>query len=419
MTTTPRVSSSHYDEQRRLGVVAARELTRLWGRVGTDFDRDWYPLIPEAAAAVTVAQTAAAVTSANYAPRLLQGFDFDAPPVGDIDTTAFAGTNKHGRPVAEVLAGATTYAKNLVGHGWAARDALTSTRDWLTSTGLTLVGDTGRSVVGSDITQRPNASGYVRMLNGPSCPRCVILAGKWFRWNEGFLRHPRCDCRHILAKDEAWAKAEGFVTDPYEYFNGLSKTEQDRLFGSNDAQALRDGADIYRVTNTRLRGLGKGRQARRYGTPSRMTVDDIYAASGNDRERAVDLLLSEGYITGPQVAGGNIKGRYYEGFGQMGRGGTRIGATLAIRRAQSTGVRDPYSPDGITRDPATQTAAERRLHRAYLNQRAVREGRNPFGSRPITASERSLVEAEYRKQVDDLRYQPRQVQRLAALLRMR
>lgn len=35
--------------------------------------------------------------------------------------------------------------------------------------------------------------GYVRMLTPPSsCDRCVILAGRWYRWNQGFERHPMC-----------------------------------------------------------------------------------------------------------------------------------------------------------------------------------------------------------------------------------
>ena len=32
-------------------------------------------------------------------------------------------------------------------------------------------------------------------------------------------------------------------------FNGMSEEEQDKVFGHADAQAIRDGADIYQVVN--------------------------------------------------------------------------------------------------------------------------------------------------------------------------
>lgn len=34
--------------------------------------------------------------------------------------------------------------------------------------------------------------GYVRVLNPPSCGRCAILAGRFYRWSAGFQRHPMC-----------------------------------------------------------------------------------------------------------------------------------------------------------------------------------------------------------------------------------
>lgn len=414
--------ADHYLEQRRFGVYAARRLQQLWGRVGAEFDEDWYPLIPAAAEAVAIAQKAAVITAAAYTPSVLAAAELDALPVGDIDTQAFAGINRWGNPLPQVLAGATTKAKNLVQHGAPLALALKQTSTWLGGTALTLVSDAGRQVVAADIAQRPQLDGYTRFLNTPSCNRCIILAGKFFRWNEGFQRHPRCDCQHFPSKSEAWALAEGFVDDPYDAFNRMSRAEQDRVYGENDAEAIRNGGDIYRVTNIRARGLAiptgrKGWQSRRYGTPTKRTIDDIFELAGDDRRRAVDLMLDEGYITGPQVTGGNIQGRYFTGYaGTMGRGGTRRGATMAFQRALSTGVRDPYAPTGLSLDPATQTAAERRLHTAYLNHRALGEGRNPFGNYAITDRTRATVESEYRAQLRALPDQPQQVRRLAVLL---
>lgn len=431
----PQSSLDHYVEQQPFGLLAAASVKRLWGQVGTEFDTDWAARLPQAVASVRLSQSAAAVTSAAYSPAMFAEMGTVAEPIGDIAPVAFVGMNRYGQSLEETLGGVTTTAKNYVGKGYSAVAAKQMASNWLVSTVLTTVGDTGRSVVSADIAQRPAIKGYVRMLNAPSCSRCITLAGKWFRWNEGFQRHKRCDCKHIPSQNEAWAKAEGFVTDPYEYFNGLPAAEQDKLFGANDAQAIRDGGDIYRVTNIRTRGLADdvvkrtsgrnaGWQARRYDTPSRMTVDDIYAQAGDNRELAASLLEGEGFITGPQVVGGNIKGRYYEGYaGTMGKGGRAKGATLSFQRAQATGVRDRFSPDSrVSLDSATQTAAERRLHSAYLNQRAINEGRNPFTAntrrQPITPEIRQTVQDQYLGVVADLANQPEQVRRLARLLGM-
>src|SRR5699024_3123647 len=121
----------------------------------------------------------------------------------------------------------------------------------------------------------PQVTGYVRMINPPSCDRCAILAGKRYLWNEGFLRHPNCDCIHIPASENV---AGDFRTDPYEYFKSLSESEQDRIFGKANAEAIRDGADIFQVTNTRMRGMSVvGREDLiEYGGQARRTIADIY-----------------------------------------------------------------------------------------------------------------------------------------------
>ncbi len=96
------------------------------------------------------------------------------------------------------------------------------------------------------------------MLNPPSCSRCIILAGRWYRWNEGFRRHPRCDCQHIPASESV---AGDMRVDPYETFRSMTLEEQERTFGRSQARAIRDGADIYRVVNINQRGLATAKGA--------------------------------------------------------------------------------------------------------------------------------------------------------------
>src|SRR5699024_7380691 len=92
--------------------------------------------------------------------------------------------------------------------------------------------------------------GYVRMVNPGACDRCIILAGKYYANNEGFLRHPNCYCFHVQTNPKA-AEAEGLITDPYDYFSSMSEEEQNKRFTKAGAQAIRDGADINQVVNAR------------------------------------------------------------------------------------------------------------------------------------------------------------------------
>jgi len=215
-----------------------------------------------------------------------------APATGGLVASRFTSAAPDGRPMGSLLDGSIIATKVAVKGGSSVREALRSGGSHLTRDVLTVMADTRRQVYHADIIQRPKLGGYARMLNTPSCSRCVILAGKWFGWNKGFLRHPRCDCIHIPASE---ALGEGMAINPRDYFDSLSKEAQDKTFGKAEARAIRDGADVGRVENIRSRGLGTAKAARKYGTPSRMTVDDIYRVAGS-RENAIRLLTAEGYI---------------------------------------------------------------------------------------------------------------------------
>jgi len=181
--------------------------------------------------------------------------------------------------------------KTAIKDGSTLTEALHAGGSWLTGTTLTVLGDTRRQVYHADIIQRKGL-GYTRMLNAPSCSRCVVLAGKFYAWNAGFKRHPRCDCIHIPAPESL---AEDSTTDPLEYFRSLSKAEQDAAFTKTGARAIRDGADVSRVVNVNSRGLGTAKGNKRFGTPSRMTVEDIYRQAGT-RTNAIRMLEREGYV---------------------------------------------------------------------------------------------------------------------------
>jgi hypothetical protein len=207
---------------------------------------------------------------------------------------------------------------------------------------------------------------------------------------------------HVQTTARAAAETEGLVHDPYEYFKSLSPEDQDRNYTKAGAQAIRDGGDIFQVVNSR-RGVKPGGLITSEGTSKRgnfgrngprLTPEAIYG-KGLSREATLAELERFGYILpGGQNPTGVLRGQA-EGFGQLGRGGTRVGAREAILRARETGVRDPNVR-------ATMTAAERRVFDAQANWDAVRSGRNPFTNAKnakVTPDVAARVEREYRKHI--------------------
>lgn len=149
-----------------------------------------------------------------------------------------------------------------------------------------IVTDAARAAESVAVTVRPNVY-HVRFLNLPSCSRCAVLAGRVYRWSDGFKRHPGCDCSMIpttvaspLVQDPEQLVRDGQVT-------GLSKA---------DRAAVADGADLGRVVNVRRQkaGLLEAGHALRRG--NRLTPSYIYRIA-RDRDHALELLRAHGYIT--------------------------------------------------------------------------------------------------------------------------
>lgn len=107
--------------------------------------------------------------------------------------------------------------------------------------------DTARSSVQTGMQARPSVRWYVRMLQGKSCARCAILAGRKYRSAVAFDRHKRCDCVHIPASESV----DDWTVNPRKFFNSLTAEEQDERFTKAGAQAIRMGADLSQVVNAR------------------------------------------------------------------------------------------------------------------------------------------------------------------------
>lgn len=150
-----------------------------------------------------------------------------------------------------------------------------------------LVQDAGRSAENVATAVRPNV-GWVRQLTPPSCSRCVVLAGRVYRYSDGFLRHPGDDCVTVPVA----AGDTTLVDDPRDLIEagmvtGLSKA---------DRQAIADGADFAKVVNIRLQSAGLTEAGRVLARRGKLTPEGIYARTGSNREAALELLQANGYL---------------------------------------------------------------------------------------------------------------------------
>lgn len=248
----PAAASEYAADQRREIRRAVTASAALWRRVGPDFDPGWLRIAPTLLMAVEASQREVAAGAQRYVPDVLEetGQVRAIAPAGRVVADGLIGVAGDGRPLDSLLYGAVTYSRERVAAGAGVSQALRSGGSWLTQAVSTVLSDTGRQSESLAIGVRP-VSGYVRMLNPPSCSRCVILAGRWYPKSSGFQRHPRCDCRHIPASESI---GSDLTVNPQAYMDSLTAAEQDSVLGKAGAAAVRNGADLNQVVNAR-RGM--------------------------------------------------------------------------------------------------------------------------------------------------------------------
>lgn len=149
-----------------------------------------------------------------------------------------------------------------------------------------LVQDAGRAAETVAVAVRPDVR-FVRYLNLPSCSRCAVLAGRVYRYSQGFLRHPNCDCVMLPTT----VAAPDLVQDPGE----LARAGQIRGLSAADMLAMEDGADLAQVVNVRQRRAGLRQAGRVLARRGRLTPEGIYATTSS-REEAVQALKAVGYV---------------------------------------------------------------------------------------------------------------------------
>lgn len=298
-------SKNHYEELQRLSGLSVAAARRAWAGVDlADLDGSWAEQAgPRMLVAVTVAQEAAAAESASYIPAAMAEAGIPEGAQGTLRPRSLSGVASDGRPLTGLLRAPLTRVKTLVGQGHP--DPLTAGRDLVDMIVQTQTMDAARVAESVSMMTQPAVSGYVRVANPPSCGRCLVLAGAFYRTRDaaGFLRHPRCDCTAEPAQNADQAM------NPKQAFDSMTTAEQDRALTKAGAQAVRDGADMGRVVNAR-RGMsaaspsgirtttaGTTRRGRLPGQTrgARLMPESIYRLA-SDRADAVRLLRVHGYI---------------------------------------------------------------------------------------------------------------------------
>lgn len=349
MLTIPESSAEHYLGQQKITAKVLEAATSIWGsRPPRDFDMWFAANVDRLVELVTVGQRAAVDASAGYVDNAIDEFGLDTEQLAEVEPSSLVDIASDGRALDSLLYGSVITAKGYIGQNDTSGGALGAVTESAWRAGLyalqlrvqTQVADASRVATGLNIASHTRM-GYVRMLNPPSCSRCAVLAGRFYRFSAGFLRHPGCDCRHVPSTEDI---ADDVLVDPTEYFESLSADMQDKTFTVAGAQAIRDGADMSQVVNARRGANGlstAGRIERRnvYGqqlvtttegttkrgvagkvirnrgrnpdTTPRLMPEDIYEIVGGDRDETLRMLQLNGYVldrSGPRTGAGSRTG---------------------------------------------------------------------------------------------------------------
>lgn len=266
--------------------AALAAIRRQWRRMGSDFDASWAAILPTLLAIIGTAQRRAAELADAYIPAVLEetGQTRSIPAAAETRIESFVGVTGAGIAVADQISLAPIRAKQArqsrissdgltttMLPGATEAQALVSAGQWLTATTGTILSDTGRAVESTGMATR-SVGGFVRMLNPPSCGRCAVLAGRWYRMRDAFDRHPGCDCRHIPASE---AVSGDMTLDLHAYLDSLDEAGQVKVLGSKaNLEAWRDyGAEPQQIINAYRGGIRSAQDVYGGGGTVKYTTD--------------------------------------------------------------------------------------------------------------------------------------------------
>lgn len=280
----PDAVSANYDRQKQLTKGIVDRVLGMWRTLDpSNLDAGWGRgrVGEEIFVTVAAGQQFSAELADPFLTAVLIEQGIDPVSTASVNPRSFAGIAADGRSLETLLYEPIISVKAAMKAGTPLAEALESaTKQLATYVGSELA-DAGRTSIGAGMVARPEVTTWTRYLSPPSCSRCVVLAGKVFKWNQGFLRHPLCDCKHCPTSETL---AGDIVTDPRRYFDSLSEADQNKYFTEKGAQSIRDGADLGRIVNAQHRGglaIASGAKA-----------SSVLADTSNGVQRSVDEVMT-------------------------------------------------------------------------------------------------------------------------------
>jgi hypothetical protein len=309
VASAPEVADRYHAGQARVSQAAALAGVREWRKIdGRNLDRSWLSILARLLMIVTAAQRQAASITPAYLTSVLRAQGAIPAPVHRLLPDPFGGIASDGRGLDTLLYTPVAEAKYRMGQGATISDALQQAEQHLAMLVRTQVQDAGRMATQTAMADDSAVRGYLRFVHLPCCPRCLILAGKFYRYSAGFDRHPDDHCTMMPAAE---------VIDPQDPGELLAQMRKDhpaylaKSLTPGDLQALDHGSDLNQVVNAH-RGMAtaaaqsttegttkRGVAGKRLRGAARMTPARIFAqaASENwDRQQIVAQLMRAGYL---------------------------------------------------------------------------------------------------------------------------
>ena len=182
-----------YGEQQTLARQTAVIAQGQWLRIDrTSITASWKALLRDLLRALIGAQATAAERGTGYVGRVVRTANTVPRPVGRVVPHMLAGVASDGRDLESLLETPLIGVFENLTRGVETEQALRSGLDDLVTIVATQVADAGRVATGLEMTNDAAIAGYERFVTLPACSRCIILAGRLYRWSTGFARHPRC-----------------------------------------------------------------------------------------------------------------------------------------------------------------------------------------------------------------------------------
>lgn len=285
------LAESYAATQKQLAAKAIAVLGQIMVR-GLGSPQRWRDAVAALAPRLLELQVAAALIADPYVSAVMAAQGAGGPPDGHVNGPGFVDLTDGGGSWMRLLVFAPLAVR---GRAVSTGLGLARAQTWmqLVASSIVLTGlqDTRRASTQAAMFTH-GAGGYVRMVQGSSCARCVVLAGRHYRSAVAFDRHPRCDCVNIPTAEDR----DDWATDAAEHFRSLSPQEQDRVFTKAGAQAIRDSGGtqvaINQIVNARqgistVTAFGRDIQVTTVGTTKRALFGGYeIRADGSLRKRA-------------------------------------------------------------------------------------------------------------------------------------